>query len=142
MGEMLKQGGNPWRGMIYGMTNRMPYDGNDPGGIWKVWDRFGMTGSRMIGYWSDNCPVTTGNKNVPATIYQKSKSALVSIASWDSTDTNIKLKIDWTKLGIDESKAKVVAPDIKGFQTGRVFGLSENIPVEKGKGWLLEISEQ
>jgi hypothetical protein len=26
MGEMLQDGGNPWRGMIYGMTNRMPVE--------------------------------------------------------------------------------------------------------------------
>ena len=30
MGEMLQDGGNRWRGMLYGMTSRMPYDGNDP----------------------------------------------------------------------------------------------------------------
>lgn len=142
MGEMLEKGGNPWRGMVYGMTNRMPYDGNDPGSIWKVWDAFGMKGSQMIGYWSDNCPVTTSNKNVPATVYQKGRSALVSIASWDSTDTNIILNIDWKKIGIDAAKARIVAPDITGFQTGRTFNVTDAIPVEKGKGWLLEIKEE
>ncbi|HEV3325646.1 MAG TPA: glycoside hydrolase domain-containing protein, partial [Puia sp.] len=31
MGEMLQGGGNPWRGMVYGMTNRMPWSDNaDP----------------------------------------------------------------------------------------------------------------
>ena len=31
MGEMLQDGGNAWRGMIYGMTNRMPWSDNaDP----------------------------------------------------------------------------------------------------------------
>ena len=49
MGEMLQDGGNPWRGMIYGMTSRLPWAG-DPTHIWKVWDDFGIQGSRMIGY--------------------------------------------------------------------------------------------
>lgn len=142
MGEMLEKGGNPWRGMIYGMTNRMPYDGNDPSGIWKVWDRFGMHDSKMIGYWSDNCPVTTSNSKVLVTVYQKNKSALVSIASWDSTDTNVTLNIDWNKLGIAAENAQITAPEIKGFQTGRTFRVSDTIPVERGKGWLLEIHGQ
>ena len=142
MGEMLEKGGNPWRGMVYGMTNRMPYDGNNPGGIWKIWDSFGMTGARMIGYWSDNCPVTTSNINVLATVYQKERSALVSIASWDSTDTKITLNIDWKKLGIDAAKARIIAPDISNFQKAGTFNATDTIPVEKGKGWLLEISEQ
>ena len=39
MGEMLQDGGNAWRGMIYGMTNRMPWSDNaDPRPIWKQWD--------------------------------------------------------------------------------------------------------
>lgn len=142
MGEMLEKGGNPWRGMLYGMTNRMPYDGNDPGGIWKVWDAFGMKGSRMIGYWSDECPVTTSNKNVLATVYQKERSALVSIASWDTTDTQVTLNIDWRRLGINMGKAVIIATEIKNFQPARIFKVGEPIPVEKGKGWLLEIKEQ
>ncbi|MDQ2753219.1 MAG: DUF6067 family protein, partial [Bacteroidota bacterium] len=71
MGEMLQGGGNPWRGMIYGMTNRMPWSDNaDPRPIWKVWDKFGMQGTKMIGYWSDNCPVKTNNDKVLATVYK------------------------------------------------------------------------
>ena len=141
MGEMLEKGGNPWRGMIYGMTNRMPYDGNDPGNIWKLWDDFGMKGSKMIGYWSDNCPVKTSNKKVLATVYKKERSALVSIASWDSTDTNITINIDWKKLGIDEQKAVITAPAIRNLQQAKTFNIKDNIPVEKGKGWMLIISE-
>ncbi|MDB5091250.1 MAG: hypothetical protein JWR09_5244, partial [Mucilaginibacter sp.] len=83
MGEMLQGGGNPWRGMIYGMTNRMPWSDNaDPRPIWKVWDDFGMQGTKMIGYWVENNPVKTNNPEVLATIYKKDHSALVSIASW------------------------------------------------------------
>jgi len=40
-GEMLGVG-NPWRGMVYGMSNRLPYGGGDPRGLWKVWDSFGI----------------------------------------------------------------------------------------------------
>ncbi len=138
MGEMLQDGGNAWRGMIYGMTNRMPWsDDADPRPIWGVWDKFGMTGSRMIGYWSANCPVKTDNEKVLATVYQKKGSALISIASWADNDVDIQLKIDWKKLGIDPSKATIVAPAIKNFQQPKTFDLNEKISVAKGKGWLL-----
>lgn len=131
MGGMLQDGGNPWRGMVYGMTNRMPWSDNaDPRPIWKVWDDFGMQDSKMIGYWVENNPVKTDNEKVLATVYQKGGKALISIASWAQNDTEIKLDIDWKKLVIDRSSAS-------NFQTGRTFKLNEKIPVKKGKGWML-----
>ncbi|NHA06914.1 hypothetical protein G7092_24130 [Mucilaginibacter sp. HC2] len=140
MGEMLQGGGNKWRGMVYGMTNRMPWsDGADPRPIWKVWDDFGIKGTKMIGYWVDDNPVKTDHDKVLATIYKKDGAVLVSIASWEDTDTEIQLKIDWKKLGIDPSKATITAPEIRTFQPAKTFGLNDKIPVEKAKGWLLII---
>ena len=142
MGEMLQDGGNPWRGMIYGMTNRMPWSATaDPRPIWKVWDNFGMKGTEMIGYWSANCPVRTDNEKVLATVYKKKGASLVSIASWAGENAEVKLEIDWKALGLDPSKAIIVAPEVKNFQPQRNFQINEPIPVEKGKGWLLEIRE-
>lgn len=138
MGEMLQGGGNPWRGMIYGMTNRMPWSDNaDPRPIWKVWDDFGMQGTKMIGYWVDDNPVKTGNDKILATVYKKQGKALISIASWANDDAYVQLDIDWKKLGIDPAKATITAPGVKNFQPAKTFGLDEKIPVEKGKGWLL-----
>ncbi len=138
MGEMLQDGGNPWRGMVYGMTNRMPWSDNaDPRSIWKVWDDFGMKGSDMIGYWVNDNPVKTDNEKVLATVYKKKGAALISIASWANDDVDVQLKIDWKKLGIDPAKASITAPEMKNFQTGKTFKPNEKIPVEKGKGWLL-----
>lgn len=143
MGEMLEGGGNPWRGMVYGMTSRMPWSENaDPRPIWKVWDDFGMQGTAMIGYWSAACPVKTSNAAVLATVYQKQGKALISLASWATTDTTVQLNWDWKKLGIDSSKAIITAPEIKNFQPARTFNVNDAIPVERGKGWLLVVKEQ
>jgi hypothetical protein len=140
MGEMLQGGGNPWRGMIYGMTNRMPWSDNaDPRPIWKVWDNFGMQGTKMIGYWVENNPVKTNNPEVLASIYKKDKSVLVSIASWAKDDVNIKLLIDWKALGIAPAKATITVPEVKNFQSAASFKPGEDIKVEKGKGLLLVI---
>ena len=143
MGEMLQGGGNPWRGMIYGMTNRMPWSDNaDPRPIWKVWDDFGMQGTKMIGYWVDNNPVKTNNPEVLATIYKKTGKVLVSIASWAKDDANIKLAINWKALGIDPAKATITAPAVNNFQQAASFKDGDEIKVEKGKGLLIIIGEK
>jgi hypothetical protein len=140
MGEMLEGGGNPWRGMIFGMTNRMPWSDNaDPRPIWKVWDDFGMNGTRMIGYWVENNPVRTNNKNVLATIYKKPGAVLIALASWADEDVRVKLNIDWKALGIDPATAIITAPEVKNFQKQSSFEINDEIPVPKGKGWILEI---
>ncbi|TRX32078.1 hypothetical protein FNW52_17670 [Flavobacterium sp. ZT3R18] len=138
MGEMLQDGGNAWRGMIYGMTNRMPWSDNaDPRPIWKLWNDFGIKGSEMIGYWSENCPVKTSNAKVLATVYKKKGTALISIASWADNDVKVKLNIDWKKLGIDPAKATISIPEIKNFQSAQQFSVNAELPVAKGKGLLL-----
>jgi hypothetical protein len=138
MGEMLQGGGNPWRGMVYGMTNRMPWsDHADPRPIWKAWDDFGIKGSRMIGCWVSHNPIKTDNKDVLATAYVKDKKVMIAIASWAQDNTKFKLNIDWKALGIDPAKAKLTAPEITGFQPGSQFSPNDELPVSKGKGWLL-----
>ncbi|MBC8358653.1 MAG: hypothetical protein H8E54_06860, partial [Candidatus Aminicenantes bacterium] len=136
MGEMLQDGGNPWRGMIYGMTSRLPWAG-DPRPLWKVWDEFGIQDAQMIGYWVPSCPVKTDNKDVLLTAYVRKNSVLISLASWSKEQVRCRLKIDWDALGIDPDKAHPRAPLIKDFQDSAIFKLTDKILVEPGKGWLL-----
>ncbi len=140
MGEMLQDGGNRWRGMLYGMTSRIPYDGNDPSPIWKVWDEFKIQDSQMIGYWSPRCPVKTGSTNILATTYVGHDRSLISIASWAASDEQIQLTFDWKALGLDPNKAILTAPEIAGFQPAAQFKPADPIPVAKGKGWLLYVA--
>lgn len=138
MGEMLQDGGNPWRGMVYGMTNRMPWSEHaDPRPIWKVWDSFGMKGSKMIGYWVSNNPVKSDNEKIKATIFKKEGKVLIAIANWSDHAELLHLKIDFKSLGIQPEKARLSAPEIINFQEEKVFSENEAIPVEKGRGWLL-----
>jgi hypothetical protein len=143
MGEMLQGGGNPYRGMIYGMTNRLGWtDVNDPRPLWKLWDSFGMAGSQMLGYWSGRCPVTTDNDRVLATVYKRPGRALVAIASWAGADTAVHLNIDWRALGIDPAKAVISAPEVEGFQAAMSMTKDQALTVPASKGWLLLISEK
>jgi hypothetical protein len=141
MGEMLEKGGNPWRGMIYGMTARLPWAG-DPTPVWELMDDFGMKGSTMKGYWSDDCPVTTDKPGVLATVYQKAGKAFVAVASWEPQPVACKLTINWKALSIDSSKAILRARPAKDFQPERAFSPHDPIPVDPGKGWLLVIEEK
>ena len=49
----------------------------------------------------------------------------------------VKLNIDWKKLGINPAKATITAPEITNFQPAQTFTANDEIPVTKGKGWLL-----
>jgi hypothetical protein len=81
MGEMLEKGGNPWRGMVFGMTSRLPWAG-DPRPLWTAWDEFGLVGSRMIGFWVPNAPVRTDRTDVLATSYVRPDRVLIAIGTF------------------------------------------------------------
>ena len=88
MGEMLEKGGNPWRGMLFGMTARAPWSGN-PAALWKFWDYFGIQHAEMIGFWDKSSPVTCNNDKVKATVYLKKDEALIAVANWSATDSSV-----------------------------------------------------
>ena len=136
MGEMLWGGGNPWRGMVFGMTSRLGW-GGDPRNLWKVWDDFGMRGSEMIAWWDEACPVKTGRDDVLATVYRRRGSSLVAVASWADEPADVTLGVDWKALGIAPGKARIDAPEVAGFQHKEHFRPGDAIRIEPGKGRLL-----
>ncbi|WP_316818522.1 glycoside hydrolase domain-containing protein [Pedobacter nyackensis] len=144
MGDMLHGGGNPWRGMVYGMTVRYPWFTEgvncDPRDIWKIWDDFGIDKAKMIGYWDEKKVVTTDHPDVLATVYVKQDKLLISVASWAKDAAKIKLKIDWDKIGWKPKTDSLIARKINGFQEGIVFGLTDEIQIQPAKGWLLEVN--
>lgn len=135
-GEMLQDGGNPYRGMIYGMTTRM-YGERDPRPLWKFFDEYDIGNSKMLGYWLKNCPVKTDNERIIASVYKKNREAIISIASWEEKDTEIRLLIDWKGLGIDPKSAVLTAPAIENFQTKKEYNPAGPILVPKDEGLLL-----
>ena len=136
MGEMLQDGGNPWRGIVFGMTSRLPWAG-DPRAIWKFEDEAGFAGSRMIGWWVPHSPVTTGRDDVLATVYQGKRTSVVALASWAKETVNITPQVDWKRLGLDPAKTVIRAVAIDKFQPAATFAPGQPIPVEPGRGWLL-----
>jgi len=136
MGEMLQDGGNPYRGMVYGMTSRYPWS-QDPPKLWRLWDDFGIEESQMIGYWAPACPVRTDHPEVLATAYVKEGEALICMASWAQKDVSCRLIFQWDSLGIDQRQARLLAPAVGDLQDETVFLPDAQIPVSAGKGWYL-----
>jgi hypothetical protein len=141
MGEMLQDGGNPWRGMLYGMTGRAPRVNVAP--LWEFWDEFGIENSDMIGYWVSNRPVKTDSNDSFATAYvQKGKKTVISIATWSESDDNVKLIIDWDELGLTAAKSELVVPFIENFQEANKWAPGDTITIPKGKGYLMVVQEK
>ncbi len=141
MSEMLQDGGNPWRGMLYVMTNRLPWSG-DPRPIWHFWDQYDIENTDMIGYWVPSSPVKTGRQDILATTYKGKKQTLIALASWAKDPAAVKLQIDWHALGLDPAKATINAPAIDKFQDARTYQVNDPIGVDSGKGTLLVISQR
>lgn len=135
MGEMLQDGGNPWRGMVFGITGRAPTVDVRP--LWRAWDELGMVDADMVGWWVDDRPVRTGRDDVLATTWVGAAGgrSAVAIASWAPEPVAVRPEIDWERLGL--VPGTLTAPRIEGFQEARTFAADEGIVVAPGKGWLL-----
>ncbi|MGL4852722.1 MAG: glycoside hydrolase domain-containing protein [Phocaeicola sp.] len=145
MSEMLQDGGNRFLGMLYGTTSRHSYESNgkyyNPYPIWKLWNEFGIEDAQMIGYWNEACPVSTQLEEVKATVYQKEDKLLIALGNFSSESVATKLSYDWKALGIDSSKAKLIAPAIDNFQEEAIYSLDEAIEIQPKEGKLLILSE-
>jgi hypothetical protein len=135
-GEMLnyENGGNPYRGMIYGMTGRQHPSAP---AMWRFWDTFGIQDAEMLGYWDPRCPVRTGRDDVLATAYVRKDRTLIALACWAKDAVRCRLEIKWQRLNLDPKRVRLRAPAIDYFQASQQFSTGEEINVAPGKGWLL-----
>lgn len=112
MGEMLEGGGNPWFGLVHGMTGRLGWQGN-PTGVWQLWDDFGVQDAEFIGWWAEEeCPVRCADPLVKATVWKKNDATLVAVANFSKEPKQAAMEIDWKALGRDPTKAKLYFPAI------------------------------
>lgn len=138
MGDMLHRGGNKWRGMVFGMTPRCNWpEGGSPLPVWNLWREFGMEGCTMMGWWSEQCPVSVSNPDIKATAFVQKDRAMIAVASWAKETVSVQLTIDFDKLPFDCRKAGLVLPEIEGFQSGAACGKEPILTIEPGKGNIL-----
>lgn len=147
-GQMLEGGGNPWRGMVYGITTRAGWTKNPPTEIWKFWDEYQIKDKELIGYWDKECPVkvtATGGKEdtlVMASVYKGKGQSIIAVANWSKDDQTVTLQIDWQKLGIDPTHCTINVPVIKDYQDEFAMDAKGNITVPGKKGYLIVIAEK
>jgi hypothetical protein len=138
MGEMLQDGGHPYRGMLYGMTARK-YGDVDPRPVWSMMNDFGIAESRMLGYWLEDAPVTTGRDDVLATTYVREGAVLVALASWSADDQVVNLSLDLQALGLGP-EVTARAPGVDGLQEAGDVDLSA-VRVPAGQGLWVVVAE-
>jgi hypothetical protein len=131
MGEMLQDGGHPYRGMLYGMTARM-YGNVDPRPVWQMMDEFGIDESRMLGYWLEDPPVTTDHPRIRATTYVRPDGLLIALASWSNEDEQVRLNVD-SGIMSGLGDVDVYAPAVERLQDGGDVDLS-NVIVPANQG--------
>ena len=113
---MLHDFGNAYRGLVYGMSSRLGWSGFDPTNIWKLWDYFGISGSKYVGYWDPANPAKTDNKDVLASTYLKKDKVMIVIGNWTDKEQDVSLELDWRKMGMDATRAKIEIPQIENLQ--------------------------
>ncbi|MBV20038.1 MAG: hypothetical protein CL870_02955 [Cytophagia bacterium] len=139
-GEMLEKGGRPYHGLVYGMTTRV-YHKYNPGNIWKIFDDFGISDSRMIGYWVDYSPIKVDNSKIKCTIYKRGDKVLISLASWSKKDEDINLLIDWEDINLNPLYSELISPKIDDLQDYKKYKIGEKIKIEANGGLVLIISK-
>ena len=137
MGEMLQDGGHPYRGLLYGMTARK-YGDVDPRPVWTMMNEFGIAESRMLGYWLDDAPTRTDHPRVLATTYARPDAVLITLASWSGTDRVVELSLDLDALGLGPD-VRAWAPAVEGLQAETEVELSAvRVPAGQGLFLILE----
>lgn len=140
-GQMLEGGGNPWRGMVYGITTRAGWTPNSPTEIWKFWDDHQMEDKLMVGYWEKDCPVTSSNPLIKASVFKGPEDIIIAVANWGSNDEDTSVAIDWKKLKADPAVFDLFIPAIEEFQVGQKDVLLDKMTVPGGKGYLIVLEK-
>ncbi len=141
-GQMLWGGGNRWRGMVYGITNRNGWkkpewkDYAPPTEIWKFWDDHKIADKTMIGYWEKDCPVRCSNSLIKASVFKSADEVIITVANWTDQDKVVSLTINWGKLGMDPGKVEISFPEIKDFQAKQISVSLDKITIPAGKGYV------
>lgn len=143
--EMLQDGGNRFLGMVYGTTARHSWTGTgnakSPVPMWKFWQEFGIADAKMVGYWDPECAVTTNDPEVKATTYVKDDAVLVCVGNFSDKDKEVRLSVDFNKLGFDPATARLLAPAVMNFQEGGTFKADDVFPVKSKEGFMVILSK-
>jgi len=149
-GQMLQGGGNPWLGMVYGITSRAGRGQKEPPPtqLWKFWNQHSMADKEMIGYWEKDNPVKCYNPMIKATLYKGEDESLIAIANWYKFDLwgldnqPVTVEIDFKKLGYDPADCEISIPEIPDFQRQNSSVDLSNMILPGGKGFIIVVKKK
>ena len=133
-GQMLQDGGDLYEGMLYGMNNRFGWGYTNATQMYKVWDDFGITESRMLGYWHSENPIRTDNENVLSTVYLKENAALLCLYNFSGKKEKFNLKMYPALLGFEISEASKIK---FGKSRKRKINIYKSFSLGKRKGMII-----
>ena len=136
-GEMLGRG-NPFRGLLFGMTDRAGWGGG-PAGLWKFFDEVKLGDMELVGWWDDECPVkVSGSDEIKASVWKGKGDAVLVVANFSKEPRTATIAFDARRLGFDGAKAKWTQPEIAGVQKSAAApALTAPVTVPGEKGFIL-----
>ncbi|UEG54982.1 DUF6067 family protein [Mucilaginibacter daejeonensis] len=141
--QMLNKGGNMWRGMNYGITNRLGwFRSRTPEHMWKFWDEHQIEKKDMIGFWNPTCPVRADNSEAAVTIYKSKDKVLISVANYSDKAQKTRLNINWAALGMTPDGVKATIPAITDFQDQKNIDLQKELTLEPAKGYMIVVERK
>ncbi|MGV8139701.1 MAG: glycoside hydrolase domain-containing protein [Mangrovibacterium sp.] len=141
-GQMLEGGGNPWRGMVYGITNRAGWTKNKPDYLWKFFDDYHFEQREMIGYWEKDCPVKTNNPELVVSVFKGSDDLVLAVGNWSGKNQTGSLLINWKNIGIKKENAVFITPAVKDFQEEAEIDPTGQLKIEGGKGIIVILKQK
>ena len=135
-GEMLGRG-HPFRGLLFGMTDRWGWGGN-PLGLWKFFDETKLGESEMIGWWDDANPVKLeGADDVKVSVFKAPGATVLVVANFAGVERKVSFKFDRAALGFDGAQANWTQPAINAVQSaGAVPDLSQPVAIRAHGGFI------
>ena len=136
-GEMLGKG-NPFRGLLFGMTDRAGWGGG-PAGLWKFFDEVKLGDMELVGWWDDECPVkVSGSEEIKASVWKGKGDAVLVVANFSKEPRTATIAFDARRLGFDGAKTKWTQPEIAGVQKSAAApDLTAPVTVPGEKGFIL-----
>ena len=141
-GQMLKDGGNPWRGMVYGITNRAGWSGTPPNALWQFWDHYALPEMTMMGYWEAGNPVSVDNPAIRVTVFKGKEATILAVGNFSGQEQECRLVIDYEKLGLTATSVSIRIPGIENYQDSQTNVSPGHLVVPAGKGYLMVIKKE
>ncbi len=135
----------PVKGMLFGMGQRLGWGGTFPQETWKLWSAFGIDKSVFYGYWDCNNPIKeiNSNKNIKISSFVKDNEILFVVVNWNKkNNADVKLAIDWKKLGLNKDDYKLVIPKLNRIQDGKELATDATIALKPNQGYIVWLKKK